>query len=304
MKLKILLTIATYLIVSSTYAEKYKDTHCDAARRLIEFEGGKDEYVKNLREGLEAQISLNPQLAKFRSIFTKWQDEYLSWEKFEPQYVEAVCGVYSEDEISKLIDFYSTEIGMKLLSKQDDLMKEVITFSQKLALEHQPELQIMIRERMKELQIEVKNLFPEWSEKNDDADPMQKEFEIHQTSSWDGGDMQNMVFVLNAARIITLPSNSPFDDELKLSVKNSLDIAFDQYYSDLGIAREKYESNAEISLDSYLWRPDSIATEHEEKRIWFYEIDLGFGSGGVLNDPPSVLVLQSGEILKAKKKVK
>lgn len=303
MKIITLLTITVSLMNVSLHAENFQNTHCEAARRLIEFEGGKSEYVKNLREGLDTQIQLNPQISKFRSIFTKWQDEYLSWENFEPHYIDAVCGVYSEDEIKQLVDFYSTDIGTKLLAKQDDLMKKIMSFSQRLAMEHQPELQIMIRERMKELQIEVKSLFPEWSENLIETHPMQKEFEIHQTSSWVGGDMQNMVFVLKAEEIIPLTSDSPFDGNLKLSVSDSLDIAYNQYFRDLAITRDKYEANAKVSIDSYLWRPDSISEEYEEKRIWFYEIDLGFGAGGILNNPPSVLVLQSGNILKAKKKV-
>jgi hypothetical protein len=73
------------------FSNKPTEEHCAAARRLIAMEGGEAEYVKNMREALDGQIQLNPQLKRFENVFIKWQDEYLNWAKMEggvPKVVE------------------------------------------------------------------------------------------------------------------------------------------------------------------------------------------------------------------------
>lgn len=296
--IQVILLLAPGALIASDFSE----SHCLAAERLIEIEGGKASYEEGVKQALMAQIQVNPQMAKFQDVIVRWQQEYIGWDKLKPMMVEIMCKAYTEEEIAALEVFYRTDAGSKLLEKEDQVVLETMGVSQRLAMENQFQLNLMIRERIKELELEVKNLFPEWTDSPEEEDPLKKEYVIFRSSSFSGGDMNDFVYPLNGAEIKALPEMNPFDDRIPISMSQALNAAYQEFYKELNISPNDFEKEASIGIETYDWNPGS--TDIEERTVRFYRIDVGLIFAADITDPPAVVVLSNGEVLRPKKKTK
>lgn len=297
------LTIIVFsLIPICMFGSEFADSHIRSAEALVEIQGGKESYEFGLREGLKSQLQINPQLAKFQDVMERWFAEYLPWENFKPKMVEIVCEAYSEEEIEALIDFYKSEVGAKLLEKGDEVALKTMNASQRLAMENQIQLNLMLRERMKELELEVKNFFPEWSESTEDEDSLEKEYSISRSNSFSGSSLEEFAYPLKGSKIRSLPDFNPFKEIIPVQITDALKSAYSDYYQSMDILIEDFEKEASIAVETYEWKPDS--EDIEPLTIRFYKIDVGMIFRSGITDPPAVIVLSDGSVLAPKKKTK
>ena len=292
-----LLLCCQYTLVAEN---KFSENHCRLARKFLEETGAQLSHENGLAEGVEMQMQAAPQMAAFRVELEKWQSAYLSWEHFEEDYVQIICSAYSEEEIESLIEFFNTPIGRKHLEKSDEIAIEAIRLSQQKAARHQPELSILFRKRAEELEMEVENLFPEY--KTDDGESGDKSHFIYESTHFIGGDMQTLVYPLSQNDIESRSSFDPREASLPLSPIEGMDIAFSEYYKDLGVNVEEYWDDTRISLINFTIDSDD-AESPGSSSIWFYTVHCSvFGSYPAFGTPADVVVLLDGTVIDPQKK--
>lgn len=295
--LKSLIATALLTVLYPLNASSFSDKHCELARQLLKETEAEQSHMTGLKEALELQVQSIPQMHSFKGVISKWQDTYLTWDVFEERYVEIICEAYTEPEIASLIEFYQTPIGIKQLEKSDKIVLEVMRHSERVAARHQPELNIMINKRAKELELEVENLFPEFkSEEEPD------EIEIHSATNFAGNGMQELVYTLSKTELKEKAAFDIKNNDLPLSPFEAMQIAFAEHYSDIGIEENEYWSDTSATLSSVSLESDDLDSP-DTKTLWFYSINCSvFGSYPTFGTPAEIVVLLDKTIIKPKKK--
>ncbi len=299
MKTTVRTIVATTLLWSpfSLFAAEFTDEHCELARQLLSATEAEESYVTGLKEGLDLQIQSVPQMHSFKSVISQWQDTYLSWDVFEERYIEIICEAYAEDEIRSLLEFYDTPIGKKQLEKSDDIVIEVMKYSELVAARHQPELNIMISKRAKELELEVENLFPEVK-----AEDEPEEVVIHTATEFQGRGMQELVYTLPRSEIRDKSGVDVKAQGVGLSPIEAMEIAFKEHYSEIGVDGKEYWEATSATLSSFALDSEDVDSP-EPRYLWYYSISCSvFGSYPSFGTPPDTVVLLDGELIKPKKK--
>ncbi|MBK1879599.1 DUF2059 domain-containing protein [Pelagicoccus mobilis] len=294
--LRAILAIGLTWSSASIEASSFSDDHCELARQFLKETEAEKSYIEGIKEALDLQIESVPQMQSFKGVFSKWQDTYLTWDVFEEKYVEIICEAYSEEEIRSLIEFYKTPIGQKQLEKSDQIVLEVMRFSELVAARHQPELNIMITKRAKELELEVENLFPEFK-----AEEENSEIVIHTATEFQSGSMQQLVYTLPKTEAIEGADIDLKTDGSTLSAVEAMGIAFSEHYSQIGIDEDEFWEETSITLSNFKIDSDDLEFP-EAKTLWFYSVNCSvFGNYPAFGTPADIVVLMDGHILKPKK---
>lgn len=290
------------LLGSTLWAQPFAESHVAAAEKLVALEGGEESYNDGLTRMLDQQTATNPQFARVRDVLESWQRQYLSWEVLEPEYVKVVCATYTEEEIRDIIAFYETEAGEKLLQKGTDVSFELMKISQRLSQEHQLELQMMMRDRMKQIQAEARNLIPDWTPPPEEAPVAEREFEVFKSSHFDDGGMKELVYPVTGAVLLQEPEADPFGDTgMPVDMRTALRTAFDGFYAELDVTWDQFKEEADLRVSRYTFAPEEDAPE-TARDIWFYVVNVGIVRGARMLSPPDVVVLASGQLVRPQEK--
>ncbi len=95
-----------------------------------------DEYRETMAEDLQANLE-----------FVKKE---LNWSVLEPRLVQMYVGVYSEEELRGLNEFYRTPLGQKFIAKTPEIMAASSQMTMELFRELLPKLNAMQKERRQE----------------------------------------------------------------------------------------------------------------------------------------------------------
>jgi len=100
----------------------------------------------------ELQLQQNPMLLPYRDVFQEWAKSFLTWDAMAPQVVDLYVANFTETELREMTAFYQSPTGQKALTKMEHLFRESAAIGQKLAQQHEAELQAMLHQRATELQ--------------------------------------------------------------------------------------------------------------------------------------------------------
>lgn len=295
-----LLTLLVCLFIHPLASEP-TDSHRALAERLLQVEGGKAAFEEGVNTILDRQIAAQPQFAKFREVFEKWQHQYAGWDKLEPLYLDLICDVYTEEDLELLIEFYETEVGQKLASKGQELSMTVMQEFERVAAESQTELRLMIEKRVMELRQEVSGLLPEWEEKSP-TDPLEEEIILHRTHAMVDANMEEFVFPTTVRELYELTEQNPHESAPSMSPGKALKVAFEEHFREFEVSEEAFRKSATIKMDYHRRRRSAETPDLPEKQIWFYVVEVGFVSGAITNTPPGVLILFDGQVIKPLRK--
>lgn len=130
----------TLLFLSTGIAEASESSHEEAAKRLLEVSRAEQvidtmyETLGTQFEGMADQMGITEEL---QPIFDRHMEraigvlrEELTWEKMEPFMVDAYVQVYTEEELSELVEFYESPIGQKFLDKMPEMMAVTMELTQ------------------------------------------------------------------------------------------------------------------------------------------------------------------------------
>ena len=136
------LILLPLLYVSLGVASADESSHEQAARRLLEVSRSAQvidtvyDTVETQIAGMAEQMGITDDL---RPVFDRHMErvfrilrEELSWEKMEPYMVDAYVQVYTEQELSELIEFYESPIGQKFLDKMPEVMAKSMELTQSM----------------------------------------------------------------------------------------------------------------------------------------------------------------------------
>lgn len=133
-------------------------SHAAAATELLEvtrsremMERSQAQTLSMIMESIELTGIRPEDRGRFERCFSlakDFMDREMSWERVEPEFVQAYTNVYEEAELRQLIDFYRSPIGRKMIDRQPLLEAEVLRIMRNLMADSQPRLMALLRDEM------------------------------------------------------------------------------------------------------------------------------------------------------------
>jgi hypothetical protein len=87
---------------------------------------------------------------KFITDMTAFMNKYLPADGFREISVKMYAEMFTEAELTQLIDFYNSPIGKKVISKLPELMQNLMLMDHQILVKHGDELQSIVNESVKE----------------------------------------------------------------------------------------------------------------------------------------------------------
>ncbi len=127
--------------------EVVKTMHLEAA-----FEANIDHMMSNvdrISDGVARQLGNKPEAAEFQTrMHNETRDlvkKEFNWDAIQPEFVQAYADLFTTDELKQLVSFYSSPLGQKFVSKQQELSARVDKVSQDRARLVMPKVLNMVR---------------------------------------------------------------------------------------------------------------------------------------------------------------
>ena len=131
-------------------SDDISQSHKDAALELLNTMKMGEQFSSALETGIDAQLKMNPSMARYRQTFLDFYDQYVRWEDVKERFALLYAQNFTESEIEDINDFYSTQTGQKVALLTTKLMEDGMKLGEQLVLENQSELVRMIQEADKQ----------------------------------------------------------------------------------------------------------------------------------------------------------
>ncbi len=109
-----------------------------------------NQRMRRQTERMVASQNLPQDLAvKMQKVFDKQFDmvsEVTSWDSMKNEVIAVYTTTFTEDEINGLVDFYSSDLGQKMIDKLPELFQKGMEIAQGRLIQKQPEIQKMMME--------------------------------------------------------------------------------------------------------------------------------------------------------------
>ena len=130
------------------HAQEASEGERQAALDLLEAMDTQRTFEASMEAMIKMQTQQNPAAASLEPIMRAFFAEHLAWEQIEPDYVALYTDLYTEDELRKMIDFYQTDVGRKMVEVMPEMAVRSQQITQRHIQEHAGELQQKIMEEM------------------------------------------------------------------------------------------------------------------------------------------------------------
>jgi len=121
--MKIIIILTLFLIHSESKSIEYTESHIKLASEFIEINEMQDMDVDEIADEVLEYFEFDVD----REVYTELKKEYI--ESFKTEYMEEVLDLYmsyySEEDLIKLIEFYKSDIGKKVLETSDMLSEDI-----------------------------------------------------------------------------------------------------------------------------------------------------------------------------------
>ena len=124
-----------------------EQSHRKAAENLLIVMEVDKSLPKIAEEVVETQMQQNPQLAPQREVLQRFLNKYLNWASVREDTITAYTHEFTEPELKKLTEFYTTPVGKKANEKMPKLAFIAGQFGLKQAQAHQAELRQMLEDQ-------------------------------------------------------------------------------------------------------------------------------------------------------------
>jgi hypothetical protein len=140
-----LLTVA--LVLPPLVALGDEQSHRKAAENLLIVMEVDKSLPQIAAQVLENQLQQNPQLAPQRDVLQRFLTKYLNWASVREDTITAYTHEFTEPELKKLTEFYTTPVGKKANEKMPQLAFIAGQIGLKQAQAHQAELRQMLEDQ-------------------------------------------------------------------------------------------------------------------------------------------------------------
>ena len=149
---RLLIATLVVLVVVARPVSADEASHRQSAAELMQLLDLEEIMMAGVDTALDQQIQANPTMLPYRDVVQTWAKSFLNWDVVGPRMIDLYVANFTEQELREITAFYKTPTGQKALGKLADIMREGGVIGQKLAEEHQAELEAMIRTRAMQLE--------------------------------------------------------------------------------------------------------------------------------------------------------
>src|SRR5215470_16216683 len=139
--------ITATLVLSPGIALGDEHSHRTAAENLLIVMEVDKSLPPLAAQVVENQLQQHPQLAPQREILQKFFNKYLNWASVREDTITAYTHEFTEPELKKLTEFYTTPVGKKANEKMPQLAFIAGQIGLKQAQAHQAELRQMLEDQ-------------------------------------------------------------------------------------------------------------------------------------------------------------
>ncbi|UTF58843.1 DUF2059 domain-containing protein [Gilvimarinus sp. DA14] len=145
--MKKLLATAALVLCSGAQAEPVYE--------LMDLIGSKDQLNQMSGQMVNMMVQANPALAPYQDVIGQWSEKYFTWDAMKDDMVVIYKKYFTDAEIEKLIEFYSSPVGKKAIEVMPQLFQEGSQVGMRIAQEHQAELMQMLEDAKAENEAEA-----------------------------------------------------------------------------------------------------------------------------------------------------
>ena len=155
----ILITISCVLFLSWTSAKaqtspttNFSPSHLQAAEDFLIAAGVNTKFpavIESVVSAFSKQVPENERTV-FTDIMRKFMNKYYTWDILKASLDKIYASEFTEDELKELTDFYNSPIGRKYNGKSVELLQKNMQMGQQVVVDHQSELQQMIKDAIPE----------------------------------------------------------------------------------------------------------------------------------------------------------
>lgn len=101
--------------------------------------------VESIINTFSSQVSENDR-PTFISVMRKFMNKYYTWDNLKLSLDKVYAAEFTEIELKQMIDFYNSPVGKKYSEKLVQLMQQGMQIGQQVIIDHQSELEQMVKE--------------------------------------------------------------------------------------------------------------------------------------------------------------
>ena len=150
MKFKALVLTLTFLAGTTLVQADEATKNAQAEKLLSLLKVDQQLEVTNQRMRMQTQRMVDSQnlpkdlAAKMQKVFDKQFDLVSSatnWDSMKNEVIAVYTTTFTEEEIAKLVEFYSSDLGKKMIDKLPELFRQGMEIAQKRLMENQQEIE-------------------------------------------------------------------------------------------------------------------------------------------------------------------
>src|SRR5262249_29713262 len=131
--------LITLFFVTTAQAGTHDD-HLKAATELLEVMHTERTINDAIDIVVKAQVQGNPQLAQYEDLLRAFLAKYMAWDALRDDYARLYVDTFTETEIKKLLKFYRTPVGQKVIESLPEIMRKGADLGQAKVSAHLDEL--------------------------------------------------------------------------------------------------------------------------------------------------------------------
>lgn len=144
-----ILVLVAALVPACGVARADDKSHKAAAEQLLKVTDTEKALEQSIDLTLEQQLKANPQLAPAKEAMRAFFKKHLGFAALKDDLVKIYTDEFTEDELKKATEFYSTPAGKKMAAKMPLLMQKGGELGMKRVQENADELRKVIEDELK-----------------------------------------------------------------------------------------------------------------------------------------------------------
>lgn len=135
------------LLFSQLIFAQYTESHRSAVKQLLRIMNMEKTIIQATDIIFDNFSRNTPNFSQNEDLIRKYFSKYFTYDALEDEYVDIYCAEFTEEEIINLSEFYSTDLGKKLIIKLPVLLTKSSELGEKTVKEFLPALIKEIEQR-------------------------------------------------------------------------------------------------------------------------------------------------------------
>lgn len=133
-------------------SQQETENRLKASEELVTAMKIQEGWQQTLNNMIEVQTKQIPGMVELKEVFEEFFSKYMGWESIKEDYIKMYAEEFTAAELKEITAFYKTPVGEKLALKMPVLTKKGAEIGQKKVKDNMLELQIMLSDKMAEIE--------------------------------------------------------------------------------------------------------------------------------------------------------